>query len=107
MTETIEFDKFDNRKYGDYSGERELYLKTYRLKWKLLALTAYGGEKPRCKICGMQDARYLCIDHINGGGDEERKKTGKRGNHFYKYLHDMDYPKGYQVLCLACNMEKQ
>src|SRR3990167_5629647 len=38
------------------------------------ALTAYGAT---CKCCGETRIEFLAFDHINGGGNEHRRKIGK------------------------------
>jgi len=46
----------------------------------------------------------LSIDHINGGGTEERKKTGSG---LYAQLKKRGFPEGYQVLCMNCQYVKR
>jgi hypothetical protein len=72
------------------------------LKLKLEVLAAYGAV---CK-CGFADHRALNIDHINGGGTQERQKIGW-GVYFYKWLKQNNFPPGYQVLCSNCNAIKR
>src|SRR3990172_11531866 len=36
---------------------------------------AYGG--PVCACCGETQDAFLTLDHVNGGGNAERKKIGK------------------------------
>jgi hypothetical protein len=47
----------------------------------------------------------LSIDHVNGGGTEQRR-TGMKGSIFYRWLKKEGYPRGYQVLCHNCNQAK-
>jgi hypothetical protein len=65
-------------------------------------VAAYGG---RCAHCGEEELLFLTIDHIEGGGSEDRK-LGRGGVAMYKWLLDNDYPPGYQVLCWNCNWKK-
>lgn len=80
--------------------------KIYREKSKHMAFVAYSGEHPCCVCCGLDDERFLSIDHINGCGTERRKKEPS-GSPMYIFLKANKYPKGYQVLCHNCNMAKQ
>ena len=74
-----------------------------RLKKELIA--AYGGM---CTICGEDHWEFLCLDHVNGDGNEERKDNGNLSGYlFYAKLRRRGYPKdGYQLLCYSCNMAK-
>lgn len=73
---------------------------------KAEVFNAYGGIK--CAWCGIEDIDVLAIDHINGGGNKERKALGMPGGgyKFYMYLKENSYPSGYQVLCMNCNLKK-
>ena len=74
-----------------------------RAKWVQLktdALLAYGGQK--CSCCGETEWKFLCIDHVFGGGFEHRKEVGT----LYQWLKRMKYPTGFQVLCWNCNHAK-
>jgi len=67
---------------------------------KAEVIAAYGGE---CVCCGETNPLFLSIDHINGGGQAERRKYG-RGRVFYQYLKSLGYPKDkYRLLCHNCN----
>lgn len=76
-----------------------------RLKVRLEALQAYGGEEPRCVCCGEQTFQFLALDHTNGGGHAHRKETG--GGGFYSWLRRHNYPAGFRVLCHNCNFGRQ
>jgi hypothetical protein len=69
-------------------------------------LIHYGGNPPRCVRCGFSDIMALTIDHINGSGCKERKKLGKTGVAFYRWLQKNHYPQDYQVLCMNCQFIK-
>lgn len=74
--------------------------KEFSVKTKLEVVDAYGRF---CYCCGEGRIEFLCIDHINGGGTQERK-NGLRGQAFYRYLIKNNFPPGYRVLCHNCNM---
>jgi hypothetical protein len=60
----------------------------------------------KCVYCGFSDLRALQIDHINGGGEKERKIH--KGNSYYRYILKQlkTGSKDYQLLCANCNMIK-
>lgn len=62
----------------------------------------YGGS--HCISCGETDNECLVIDHVNGGGNQHLKKIGWD---IYPFLKRNNYPSGFQVLCVNCNMTKQ
>lgn len=60
----------------------------------------------RCVCCGQDEPKFLTVDHIDGKGNEHRKKIKKYGSGFYKWLIDQNFPCGFQILCYNCNMGK-
>jgi len=68
-------------------------------KDRVFCVESYGGE---CVCCGENNLEFLCIDHINGGGNKHRKKVGHGGT-FYRWLRKNNMPEGYRVLCHNCN----
>ncbi len=89
----------------------------YRARLKLEVMTYYSKGTPKCKRCGYEDLRALCIDHIDGNGAEHRRTlTGNDlskkprdggGNATYRFIKRNDYPDGFQVLCFNCNQIKE
>lgn len=77
--------------------------KTRRDEHRITVIQHYGG---RCLKCGESRPACLAIDHIEGGGNTHRKKIGKYGSGFFKWLVDNNFPEGFQILCHNCNMEK-
>ena len=67
---------------------------------------AYGGYK--CQCCNETEPMFLSIDHINNDGAEERKsgKYNGSGSAFYLWLCKNNFPSGYQVLCMNCQVGK-
>ena len=60
--------------------------------------------------CGITDLAVLSLDHVNGGGDQERLKfNNKSGILFYTILKKSGYPDRdkYQVLCMNCQFKKE
>lgn len=66
-----------------------------------LSLFEYLGS-PVCKRCGFSDVRALQIDHINGGGNKERKS---KTSYLPKLIKEN--PSNYQILCANCNWIKR
>lgn len=82
--------------------------KRYRARIKYEVFAHYSKGEPKCVHCGEEDLLVLCIDHINGGGTQERKRINQGGGAgFYLFLRKNDYPDGYQVLCANCNLRKE
>lgn len=85
-----------------------------RRRIKKEVFNAYGGA---CVCCGLDDWRFLSIDHIHNDGAEERRElygaknnglSGGGGHIFYVRLRQLGFPKGrHQLLCHNCNMAKQ
>jgi len=85
--------------------EKRKYDKKYRKKTTLLlkqeAMNAYGGK---CNCCGETQLDFLAIDHINGGGNKERKAgIHYTGTAMYRWLRKRGFPEGFRVLCHNCN----
>jgi hypothetical protein len=77
--------------------------KAYQQKLKETVLSHYSGGIPKCACCGEQNTAFLSIDHIEGGGNKQRRGLQLRGNGFYRWLRNNGYPSGYRVLCMNCN----
>jgi hypothetical protein len=71
---------------------------------KIEVFTHYSNGTPKCACCGETEIRFLTIDHINGGGNKQRKQLGLSGSGIYKWLIRNGFPEGYQVLCYSCNL---
>lgn len=67
---------------------------------RLEVIQAYGGH---CACCGNGFLPHLTIDHIEGGGTQDRQT---RTDSFYVWLRREGFPSGYQVLCFNCNFTK-
>jgi hypothetical protein len=81
--------------------------KRHTINNRMAALTHYGGEPPICACCGETITAFLTIDHINGGGNKQRKTFGNHPSRaFYVWLKKNNYPNGFQVLCMNCNWAK-
>lgn len=81
------------------------YERLRRIAIRMDVMSHYSQGTPRCACCGIADYEFLSIDHINGGG---RKHQGEMGGNkaMYRWLQLNNYPPGFQVLCMNCNMAK-
>ena len=59
----------------------------------------------KCIKCGITDKRILQLDHINGGGSQDRRKNST-GYLYYQKIADsiLKGNKGFQLLCANCNL---
>ncbi len=74
-----------------------------RLRGELVGLL--GGR--RCRECGEADMTVLTIDHVSGGGAEERRRMKGYPLMIRYYLSHPDEAQGkLQVLCRNCNWKK-
>ncbi len=74
-------------------------------KIKMTVMRSYGGEPPTCACCGEGEQMFLAIDHVDGGGNKQRKRLGvQSGTQFYRWLIKHGFPSGYRVLCHNCNL---
>lgn len=65
----------------------------------------YGGYK--CACCGELEEDFLTIDHTENNGNLLRKEQKQgSGGPFYKWLIRNNFPRGYQVLCMNCQIGK-
>jgi hypothetical protein len=69
-----------------------------RTRYKDQVFAKYGGYI--CACCGETEPLFLSIDHINGGGTQERKTTGR--DH-YIALAKGPLRDDLRILCHNCN----
>jgi hypothetical protein len=90
---------------------RKLNILTTKEKWyknlKYNVMKHYSVPIPHCKCCGENELEFLTIDHIYNNGKEHRKSLGSGGKSLYDWLKKNNYPEGYDVLCMNCNMNKR
>ena len=80
-----------------------------RLKLEVLSHYSPSGD-PRCAwpTCDISDVDMLTLDHIEDGGNADRRRTGKGGGcATYAYLRKNRFPHGFQVLCMNHQFKKE
>lgn len=70
---------------------------------RLKCLTHYSNGTPQCECCKETKLEFLAINHINGGGNKERKEF-KGARSYFEFLVKTDFPDHLNVLCHNCNM---
>jgi len=85
--------------------ERKRYNKQRHEYNKRTVLCHYSPDELRCACpgCAENDIRFLCLDHIEGGGRQHRISIKCRGISFYRWIIRNRFPAGYRVLCHNCN----
>lgn len=94
-----------------YRAENLTWIKPMNKQWSCIQnrflrakiMIALGG---RCVCCSESNYNFLAIDHINGGGNEEKKLVGS-GTRLLQHIIDQGIPTDkYQLLCHSCNQAK-
>lgn len=120
--------EFSVRNYGTYSapysrcrecsaGETQAYYRENReavlsrvtkkaREQREQVIAHYSNGTNRCACCGESQYEFLAIDHINGGGYQQRKALKHGGSGIVPWLIKNGLPPGFQVLCHNCNMAK-
>lgn len=70
---------------------------------QLAAFDHYTRGERVCSCCGENNASFLTIDHVDGGGSVHLQSIGMD---IYSWLKRNLYPDGFAVLCHNCNHAK-
>lgn len=82
----------------DCLDKRNTYSRNKIKDRKKIVFDHYGNI---CKCCGLNDIRFLTVDHINNDGG------GKyRDSNFYSWIIKNNFPDNLQLLCWNCNCAK-
>lgn len=77
--------------------ERQAYNRRHRAKKRQAVLDAYGNQ---CQCCGETQTIFLQIDHVNGGGNKDRKSGI---SDFTALAYKEGFPDKFRLLCANCN----
>lgn len=84
-----------------HAGEFSQYHKQYNIDKRRIVVDHYGGK---CECCGIDIFDFLTIDHLNGGGNKDRKANRlSSSTNFYNFIIKMGFSSDYRVLCFNCN----
>lgn len=83
-----------------YANRRRMDSVTWHRKIRLQVLEHYGGNPPTCSCCGERQIVFLCIDHIGGGGNKQKRSIRKT---LANWIYSNGFPSGFRVLCWNCN----
>jgi hypothetical protein len=106
--------RYITKKAEDKDPERTRQLRRFNFyRWKennaARVLEHYSNGSPACACCGESERDFLAVDHIDGHGNEHRRKIFgyvQGGGRFYSWLIRQGFPRGFQILCFNCNMSK-
>jgi hypothetical protein len=91
------------RKYGNEKSKRQF------AEGRLKVISLYDGK---CACCGLENPKYLELDHKNNDGKKEREKMpGIRGGRFILWVWTQwiltgEKREDLQVLCANCHVAK-
>ena len=76
----------------------------YRIKIRREIISHYSDGMNVCSCCGEDHFEFLCIDHIDGGGNRHRRESKiTSGHQMIAWLKRNNLPSGFRVLCHNCN----
>lgn len=90
--------KLTYRRIRDSDPERRKRRTDRHREVRQQAFEGYGGK---CQCCSEFRFEFLALDHVNGGGREERKKMSTR--QIADKVIRLGFPPEYRVLCHNCN----
>jgi hypothetical protein len=83
------------------TGEEARWSREYRARIKAEALAHYGAL---CVCCGTTYEAHLTLDHVGGGGYQERQE--RAGTPTWRIAKQEGFPERFQVMCFNCNWAK-
>lgn len=101
------------RRYAEAVGGRTEASKLKNRVYQREALQRLRAETlhvlgDTCVRCGFDDWRALQIDHVDGGGHQERLRTKTTATHLRNVIASVKADEGrYQLLCANCNWIKR
>lgn len=111
--ETNEIWRKNNPDKAHASARKSARSQRIKIKKEIVQLLGGKCSNPNCAVIGgMSDIRCLQIDHIHGGGKQQRRKYKghqDRGSHYYRdiLVKIKGGSKEFQLLCANCNWIKR
>ncbi len=89
-----------------YREKQTQYVENERIKRHKTKEAIFGILGCKCNKCGFLDKRALHVDHVNGGGTQERKELKHK---YYQVILEklLNGSNDYQILCANCNWIKR
>lgn len=87
-----------SKKFSSDKKRRNKKAKEARVRLRDEIIDSYGGK---CNCCGESERVFLALDHVHGGGSQDRQKHG--GQAIYYRVRREGFPTDYQILCFNCN----
>lgn len=99
--------KAGSPEYAEYVRKRRIQCKKTTANRRRRIISHYSGGSMRCSWCHEDDYMVLTIDHVNNDGAADRKSGSGSGIKLYLKLIKNGFPKGFDILCMNCNLAKK
>ena len=73
-----------------------------RSRHRRVKIAAFAVLGDVCVLCGEDEEEFLTVDHIDGGGSEDRISRGRR-EIYISIVRDETQRKRFRLLCRNCN----
>lgn len=77
--------------------------KKSRVTVRKVIFNLLSGGNPKCNNCGCDDAKFLEINHKNGGGNQEVQGGRKTGSFYLDIYKGRRKTNDLELLCKVCN----
>lgn len=91
-----------NKKHLDQLNKQRSKVRHLEAKVKVVKHYTKGLMSCMCNGCDVHQLEFLTVNHINGGGQRDRKNF-RGARTFYEYLVKAVFPEGLNILCYNCN----
>ncbi len=111
----MKMDKYYQRRYRKENlAAARGYHESYIMRIKRIVFGHYckGRIRSQCRGCPIRHIDLLSLDHIIPARAKTKRskrnfwRAEKHGWNMWLWLKKMKFPKGFQILCLACNKAK-
>jgi hypothetical protein len=96
--------RYENTPSVREKGYKRQFIRYRKQRLQLFKEICGGNPKCQCPGCDVSHWEFLQLDHINGGGNKQRKLFKLGGSVIVRLaLKDPDLKHKYRVLCANCN----